>query len=161
MDRWSDLSPHAPGRAAIPRLDDFDSQAFDALPIWGAPLQLPVVLIVDDEPDVGIILRRLLRDQLPHHEILVATDPTDALRRSADRSVALLIADVNMPDINGIQLAAKVKVRAPETPVMLISAYPTPLLDRLVQQRGILSYLPKPFALPDLERLVAAALGSG
>jgi CheY-like chemotaxis protein len=143
----------------MPQLDDFDVLAFDALPIWGAAMQLPIILIVDDEPDVGIIIQRLLRERLPHHEILVATDPADALQRSVGRTVALLITDVVMPDINGIQLAARVKVRAPKTPVVVITAYRFPLLDRLVRVRGIRSYLPKPFALPDLERLVVAALG--
>jgi CheY-like chemotaxis protein len=90
----------------------------------------------------------------------VATDAGDALERSVGRTVALLITDVYMPDINGVQLAAKVRVRAPKTPVVLITAYPFPLLDRLVRVRGIRSYLPKPFALPDLERLVVAALGA-
>jgi CheY-like chemotaxis protein len=153
-----DTSPHSAGLAAMPQLDDFDALAFDALPIWGAALQ-PIILIVDDEPDVGQIIRRLLCERLPHHEILVATDAGDALVRSAGRTVALLITDVVMPTINGIQLAARVKVRAPKTPVVLITAYPFPLLDRLVQVRGIRSYLPKPFVLPDLERLVVAALG--
>ena len=160
MEGRRDTSPHSLGLAAIPHLDDFDTLAFDTLPIWGAAQQ-PLILIVDDEPDVGIIIQRLLRDRLPKHDILVATDPADALLRSAGRSVALLITDVVMPTINGIQLAARVKVRAPETPVVVITAYPFPLLDRLVQVRGIQSYLPKPFVLPDLERLVVAALGCG
>jgi CheY-like chemotaxis protein len=154
-----DTSPHSAGLAAMPQLDNFDALAFDALPIWGAAHQPPVILIVDDELDVGQIIWRLLRDQLPEHEIMVATNAGDALVRSAGRTVALLITDVVMPDINGIQLAAKVKVRAPKTPVVIITAYPFPLLDRLVRVRGIRSYLPKPFALPDLERLVVAALG--
>jgi CheY-like chemotaxis protein len=160
MNGFRDMSPHSAGLAAMPQLDDFDALAFDALPIWGAALQLPIILIVDDEPDVGQIIRRLLCERLPHHEILVATDAGDALVRSAGRTVALLITDVYMPDINGVQLAAKVKVRAPKTPVVIITAYPFPLLDRLVRVRGIRSYLPKPFALPDLERLVVAALGA-
>jgi CheY-like chemotaxis protein len=159
MNGHRDTSPHSAGLAAMPTLDEFDSLAFDALPIWGAVLELPVILIVDDEPDVCQIIRRLLCERLPQHDILVATDPRDALQRSAGRRIALLITDMVMPDINGLQLAAKVKVRAPETPVMLISAYATPLIERLVQLRGIQSYLPKPFALPDLERLVVAALG--
>jgi CheY-like chemotaxis protein len=76
------------------------------------------------------------------------------------RTVALLITDINMPHINGVQLAAKMKVRAPKTPVVVITAFASPLLDHLVRLRGIRSYLPKPFALPDLERLVVAALGA-
>lgn len=159
MDGRRAPSPHAAGLAAMSQLDDFDAQAFDALPIWGTLVERPIILVVDDEPDMGAIIWRLLRDQLPHHEIMVATNAGDALQRCVGRSVALLIADVYMPDISGVQLAAKLKVLAPETPVLLITAYPTPILDRLVQQQGIQSYLRKPFPLLDLERLVVATLG--
>jgi CheY-like chemotaxis protein len=164
MDGRSDTSRHPSGPAASLALDDFDPLAFDALPIWhrsAARPQPPLILVVDDEPDVGRVIQRLLCERLPQHDIVVATDPADALQQSTGRTVALLITDMVMPDINGIQLAAKVRVRTPDTPVLLITAYPSPLLDRLVQLRGIQSYLPKPFALSDLERLAVAALGVG
>src|SRR5258705_2555356 len=100
----------------IPEIDEFDLTAFDTLPIWGSipsQEQRPAILLIDDEPDVGIIVRRLLQDRLPQYDIIVATHPLEAIQRIRGRMVALMIADFNMPDMNGICLAATIKARAP------------------------------------------------
>jgi len=148
--------------SAIPEFDDFDLTAFDTLPIWGsraAQDQPPAILVIDDEPAVGIIVRRLLQERWPQYDIIVATHPLEAIERIRGRMVALMIADFNMPDMNGIALAAQVKARAPHIQVLLITGYTTQILEQLVEQRHIDYFLPKPFLLNDMERLVIRALG--
>src|SRR5262245_54646286 len=98
--------------AAIPELDVFELATFDTLPIWWAqivPPQPPVILVVDDEPHVGQIVRRFLHEMRPQHEIIVATHPAEVLDQIQGRTVALMITDFNMPDHNGVQLTATVK----------------------------------------------------
>jgi CheY-like chemotaxis protein len=149
--------------ASIPEIDDFDLTAFDALPIWSptpAQDQSPVILVIDDEPAIGMLVHRVLQNRWPQYDTIVATHPTEAMERIRGRIVALMIADFNMPDMNGICLAARIKARAPHTQVLLITAYPTAVLEQLAQQRNIDYYLPKPFQLSDMERLVARALGA-
>jgi CheY-like chemotaxis protein len=146
----------------IPEADTFDLTAFDTLPSRSrTPLreQPPIILVIDDEPDVGKLVRRLLQSRLPQYDIIVATHPAEAIQRIQGRVVALMIADFNMPDMNGIALAAQVKARAPHIQVLLITGYTTAILEQLVEQRHIDYFLPKPFLLSDMERLVVRALG--
>jgi DNA-binding NtrC family response regulator len=150
--------------ASIPEIDAFDLTAFDSLPIWSATPaqnQPPVILIIDDEPDIGKIVGRLLQGRWHQYDIIVTTNPTEALKRIRGRMVVLMIADFNMPEMDGVSLAARIKQRAPHIQVLLISGYPTAILAQLVRQQGIDYYLPKPFALSDMERLVVRALGAG
>jgi DNA-binding NtrC family response regulator len=131
---------------------------FDALPIWGAPVQPPAILVVDDELHIGQLVQRLLQVMLPQHEIIVVTHPAAALEHLCGRPVALMITDFSMPDHNGIQLTMQIKGRSPHTQVLLMTAYSTALLRRLARHHGVDFYLPKPFQLTDLEELVGAAL---
>ncbi len=161
MNGRSDMSSHTPGPVAVSERDTFDLTVFDPHALWGGsttPALPPVILIVDDELHVGRILWRLLHDLAPHYDIIATTDPAEALDRIQGRMVRLLITDVQMPSMNGVDLAAHVKRQAPQTQVLLITAYPTQALAEQVRQLCIEYFLPKPFALADLERIVGTAL---
>lgn len=164
MDGHSDTSPHPPDLAAIPELDGFDITAFDTLAIWGISTVSelpPVILIVDDELDVGRILHRLMQELAPHYDIIATTDPADAIERIHGRTISLMITDVSMPTMNGIDLAAHVKGHTPETQVLLITAYPSRTLERQALHQGIEYFLPKPFVFADLEHIVETVLRRG
>jgi CheY-like chemotaxis protein len=118
----------------------------------------PVVLLVDDEPDVRIILRRLLAGTRPEYDILTATGVLDALGQIAGRTVALVVTDFNMPSLNGLQLTQAIKARAPAAKVALITAYTTTLLEQLARQCQVDYYLTKPFHLATVEAVVETAL---
>lgn len=161
MHGRSNTSRRAPGTAAMPEHDTFDLAALDPHTLWGVSIASalpPVILVVDDELHVGRILQRLLQDLAPHYDIIATTDPAEALDRIRGRLVPLMITDLCMPDINGVDLAAQVKRLAPQTQVLLITAYPTPTLAQQVQLQSIEYFLLKPFALADLERIVGTAL---
>src|SRR5262245_18604743 len=92
MDRRITTSSQLLNTAVIPELDVFDAAIFDALPILGTPAilpQPPAILVVDDELHVGQIVRRLLQETLPQHDIIVATHPASALDHLRTRAVAL------------------------------------------------------------------------
>ena len=120
----------------------------------------PIVLIVDDEPDVGIILQQLLRPYTDTYDVVVATNPIDALECIASGQVRFVITDFNMLAMNGLQVAAAVKQRSPHTPVLLITAYTTSVLEQLARQHQVDYYVTKPFRLKALEQMIAAALTS-
>ena len=89
----------------------------------------PAILVVDDEPDALIILRRLMRDLTSGYDILTASDGAEALAKIGDRPIPLVITDYTMPGMNGLQLLTEIKSRSP---VSTGSAGPTrsPLGDR-------------------------------
>ncbi|HEU5050939.1 MAG TPA: response regulator [Gemmatimonadales bacterium] len=115
--------------------------------------QLPAstILLVDDEEFVRRMMRRILG--AAGHRVLEAEDGLQALR-TLDRdatSVRLVISDVAMPRMSGDELAAELRVRWPEIPILLISAY----------ARNVTSdvdFLAKPFDSETLLRRVGALI---
>src|SRR5262245_819679 len=98
-----------------------------------APVLPPAIVLVDDEPDVRIILRRLLAFVLKGYTIITVGTGADALAVVAARPVPLLMTDYNMPGMNGVELAQRVKATSPTTTVVLITAFASPELE----QQGI------------------------
>jgi CheY-like chemotaxis protein len=122
-------------------------------------LDRPVVLIVDDEPDVGIILSRLFRQQYTQYDIIAATSGAGALEHIVGRRVALVVTDFNLPCMNGLQVIAAIRAHAPSAQAALITAYSTALLEHLCRQHQVDYYLTKPFRLAALEDVFRTALG--
>jgi two-component system response regulator (stage 0 sporulation protein F) len=119
---------------------------------------LPAIILVDDEPDILIILQRLLRGLTSGHDVIVANNGAAALEQLALRPARLVITDYNMPGMNGLQLTAAIKARTPETYVVMITAYTTSQLAQRARERGVDQYLPKPFEINMLERIIHDAL---
>jgi CheY-like chemotaxis protein len=117
------------------------------------------ILVVDDEP----ALRRLLVRQLEHrgYRVLQAGNGLEALEtyRSAAPPVDLVLADVVMPGMNGMQLAAALLDLEPLARFILISAH-MPSGSARLASGALVPVLQKPFALDDvldvLERVLAA-----
>lgn len=116
--------------------------------------QPPAIIIVDDEQDVLAILQRLLRQFVSDHEILVASNATQALSQMDQRRVDLVITDYSMNGMNGLQLADEIKLRAPLTNVVMITAFGTPLLAQIATRERVDYVLNKPFSLDSLEHVV-------
>jgi two-component system response regulator (stage 0 sporulation protein F) len=121
--------------------------------------QTPAIILVEDEPDILIILHRLMRDLTGGYDIITVKSGAEALAAIALRPVPLLITDYNMPGMNGIDLTRDVKAASPDTVVLMITAYPTPDLARRAHDVGVGHYLPKPFSFDLLEEIVRATLG--
>jgi CheY-like chemotaxis protein len=124
------------------------------------PVDRAIVLIVDDDPDVGIILQHLLRPYAADYDVRSVSDPTDALRSITGERISFVITDFNMPGMNGLHIAAAVKRYSPDTPVLLITAYTTSVLEQLARQHLVDYYITKPFRLSALEQVIAAVLTS-
>jgi DNA-binding NtrC family response regulator len=115
-----------------------------------------VILIVEDDPTVGESLRLLLKRK--GHEILLATNGKEALQLFRHESVDLVITDVVMPKMNGIELLEAVKGLRPETEVIVISAQGT--IEKAVQamKLGAFDFIEKPINPRVISLLVERAL---
>ena len=120
----------------------------------------PALILVEDESDMLIILGRLLRNLTAHYDLLPVSTGSAALAQIAVRPVSLVITDYNMPGMNGIALAARIKATAPTITVILISAEATPELAQRAHATGVDYYLAKPFPLDNLEAIVRSVLSA-
>jgi len=118
------------------------------------------VLLVDDDLPVQLILRRVLEDG--GHAVRVASSGYLALAaiQAAPESIGLVVSDVRMPGMSGLDLALEVRRSWPNLPLLLMSAYDPPELGSSHAGLVDVPLLRKPFSNDDLLRLVAALLPS-
>src|SRR6187402_972875 len=114
------------------------------------------ILIVDDDPALLRLLSLRLRQE--GHEPLEATSGEEALARLDHALPQLLITDLRMAGMDGLQLFDAVHRRHPLLPVLILTAHGT-IPDAVVAlRRGVFGYLPKPFEARDLMAEVERAL---
>jgi CheY-like chemotaxis protein len=124
----------------------------------GQSTRAPAILVVDDDPEMLFLVRRILRGLNTDYEIVTCTRGDIALEQAGQRLIPLVITDYNLPGMNGLQLTAALKARAPSTRVILITSYAPPDMNRRAQDRGVDALLPKPFHPDALIQAVQAAL---
>lgn len=117
------------------------------------------ILVVDDEEDMVWSLSKSLRKDM-QVEVITSMSATGALELMRTAPVDLLITDINMPGLNGMDLLLKVKELYPETGVIIMTAYPTPEFKRDALNRGCLNFIEKPFDVNYLREKVRLALSS-
>jgi CheY-like chemotaxis protein len=109
------------------------------------------ILVVDDEVEVREILAETLEDF--GYGVVTAASGEEALPVLVqDRGVAMVITDVRMPGMSGLELADEIRRRWPDVKVVLISGY---FLPQAVPQR----FLKKPFHMKELASIVRSELG--
>ena len=111
------------------------------------PLPL-TVLVVDDDPLVRRMGSRLLRRLVKR--VIEAEDGEQALAHLEEESVDLILTDLSMPRMNGIELAHAVRARWPDIPLVLVTAFDTPEVHALLEEGVFSGFLPKPTPLPKL-----------
>ena len=123
-----------------------------------APVANPAILLVDDDPEVLHLLRLIITSMATGYTILTCLRGDIALEQAMQQPTPLLITDYNLPGMNGLQLTAAVKARAPATRVVLISANLSPDLERRARDRAVDYLVSKPFHVDPLIQIVRAAL---
>lgn len=114
------------------------------------------ILVVDDELSMREFVSILLERE--GYEVLTAADASTALERIAASSIDLVISDVQMPGLNGLELLARIRESAPETAVLLITAFSTAEQAVEAMKLGAYDYLAKPFKVEEIKVLVRNAL---
>ena len=115
------------------------------------------ICVVDDEYKVRALLKMLLSAQ--GHEVLEAADGRQALEVFDREAVDLLIADIRMEGMNGLELLQQVKEREPACPVIFITAYATVESAVEALRLGAVDYVMKPYEEDDILLSVERALG--
>jgi CheY-like chemotaxis protein len=108
-----------------------------------------LVLVVDDEPDVEELFRQQFRRDLRAQRFAMefASSAAGALARVAsilDQPLILILSDINMPGMTGLEMLPKVKELRPDVPVIMITAYGDPDTKRRAIEGGAEGLLTKP-----------------
>jgi CheY-like chemotaxis protein len=113
-----------------------------------------LVLVVDDEPDVEALFRQQFRKDLRAQRFAMdfANSGADALARIAgtiEQSLILILSDINMPGMTGLEMLPRVREMRPDVPVIMITAYGDAETRRKAIAGGATGLLTKPidFAL--------------
>jgi CheY-like chemotaxis protein len=116
------------------------------------------VLVVDDEPGLRMTIGANL--ELEGFEVVEAASGAHALELIAKQPFDLVLSDIRMPGMNGVELFRRIRTLRPEMPVVLMTAF---ALEGLVQdalREGAFTVLPKPFAIDHLVRAISSAARS-
>ena len=114
------------------------------------------VLVVDDDKSIRTTLERGLR--LEGFEVLLAADGVSGLEIATDQSPDIIVLDVTMPGMNGVEVCRQLRLAGNEVPICMLSARDE-VEDRVAGLKaGADDYLVKPFALAELEARIDALL---
>ena len=108
-----------------------------------------LILVVDDEPDVEALFRQQFRRELREGRFSMdfAQSGPLALQRitdAGDRSLILILSDINMPGMSGLELLPKAKAARPDVPIIMITAYGDAETERQAFANGAEALLTKP-----------------
>ncbi|SRR6266508_101667 len=115
------------------------------------------VLLADDDPDLLEGMRSLLMAW--GYEVETAQDGRAALNKVGEVQPSLVITDVVMPAMNGLELLEAVKRDKPDIPVIVLTAHGSSETRHRAVTQGALAYLPKPVDTARLKSLLVTALG--
>ena len=123
-----------------------------------------LVLVVDDEHDVEELFRQQFRRDLRAHRFTMdfATSAADALEHIAntmEQSLILILSDINMPGMTGLEMLPKIKAIRPDVPVIMITAYGDPDTRRKAIEGGADGLLAKPIDFTLLRKEIDTRLG--
>lgn len=118
------------------------------------------VLAVDDDRSVHTVLKVMFR-QWNDLALDLAVDGHDALEKLAEREYRLVISDVQMPQLDGLELLEEVRKRFPTLPVVMLTGARDPAAPAKAFQLGALDYLEKPVLAEDLRSVIDSAIAAG
>lgn len=102
------------------------------------------LLIVDDEPDMLKLLSMIIREKTPY-EVITTNNPLEALNFISKGGFDMVIADLKMPGLDGIELLDAVKRVNQDIPVIIITAYGTVESAAETIEKGGFDFITKPF----------------
>lgn len=116
------------------------------------------VLIVDDEEDMLWMLQRNLDNGIPNIETFTAQSGDEALEILNDTTMTLVITDINMPGMSGLELLTEINNRWKDTKVIIMTAYPSNAFENKARKEGAVRFVEKPFDINDMRKIVESVL---
>ena len=122
------------------------------------------ILVVDDEPDIEPLFRQHFRRDLKSGRFTMEFAPSapEALIRAVEikePSLILILSDINMPGMSGLEMLPKVRAERPDVPVIMITAYGDAETRRKAIERGADGLLTKPIDFALLRQEIDTRLG--
>jgi CheY-like chemotaxis protein len=114
------------------------------------------ILIVDDNPNMSSLLVEML--EVFQYEALRASDGHDALQKLDQDKYSMVITDMRMPKMTGLELLRAIKEKQPKMPVVVISGYSVDEQDSDFVKAKADGFLNKPFMMADIEQLLSDLL---
>ena len=145
-------------------VDEFTEQIRKLGPAMVSPEQIKRVhaypgkiLVIDDEEVVGKSCTRILEPA--GYQVEYETSPKKGLEKVESGAYDLVLLDLRMPEMDGVEVLKKIKEKRPETEVVIITAFSS--VDTAVEtlKLGAKDYVPKPFTPEELKEVVKTALG--
>ncbi len=118
------------------------------------------VLVVDDEEDMIWTLKNCLNHESLHAEIITASSGEEAVEVMENCPVDLVLTDIRMSGMSGLDLMLEVRNRWSSTAVIVMTAFPSPEYKTEVLKRGGLHYIEKPFNIVELRQVVFDAVNN-
>lgn len=116
------------------------------------------ILLVDDDELLLTVLKALLENA--GYEIMTAGDGNTALNVIQAEALDLVISDIRMRPMNGIELLRKIRGVKPAIPVIMVTAYANPRTAQEAKQLGAFAYMSKPFTNDEVVTNVKEAIAS-
>ncbi|REJ67443.1 MAG: sigma-54-dependent Fis family transcriptional regulator, partial [Planctomycetota bacterium] len=117
------------------------------------------VLVVDDHEEARESIAEILRHS--DHEVHCSPSAAEALRRLDDESYDVVLTDLNMPGMSGIELIRHLEKREHGAQIVMVTAYASVATAVEAMRRGAFDYIEKPFTAAKIEQLVARAIERG
>ncbi|MFZ2398891.1 MAG: sigma-54 dependent transcriptional regulator [Smithella sp.] len=114
------------------------------------------ILIVDDELNMRLVLSAMLKKE--GFDISSASNGREALQILQSNNMDVVITDLKMPDIDGMELLTSISGRNPEIPVIMITAHGTIATAVEALKKGAFDYITKPFDIDDLKNIISKAI---
>lgn len=114
------------------------------------------ILIVDDNPNMSMLLSEML--EIFDYESEMAEDGLIALEKLEQRKFSLIITDMKMPNMTGLELLEEVRQKYPKLPVVLISGYSVDSMSNENTEYKPDGFLSKPFMMTDVEELLESLI---
>jgi DNA-binding NtrC family response regulator len=102
------------------------------------------ILVIDDEPDMLMLLRMIIEDNTSY-EVETTNNPAEGLKILMEEAYDLVISDLKMPGMDGLELFDELRKMRPDIPVIIITAYGSPEAADEALKKGVADFITKPF----------------
>ena len=116
------------------------------------------VLVVDDQASIVKAIVRFLNKEADKYDISTAADGFQAGQAISDHNPQLVILDIKLPGIDGFKVCESIRKRNKDTKILAITGYDTPENKKKIMACGANAYLPKPFEMKKLDKVIKRLL---
>lgn len=119
------------------------------------------ILVVDDEQDVVALFKRRFRQEIKKgsyslHFVLSGLEALELLEQEIEPELMLILSDINMPGMSGLDLLSEVKKKNPELPIVMITAYGDDDNRNRARDLGAAEFLTKPINFNELKNTISS-----